>query len=1345
MRPRRDDDRGEKRGGREKERAEDLSMAERVSGLSPSPRPPAILLSNSALSGSPGQSGDIGFHRILSQLKEFHNRRVEALLDKINKLKQERCLWRDVNSLIWDALTLEEVFDSNRRLKEQLKRQKETIRELQHQWQSGVTIQEEPGGHGDNEGNINNDEGNDNAEGAGSKGSMWGRDGKQPGRTAALRLNKGSPVRKRVRYRHHSLERSHDCPMATLRQQHQRRQQKEELIFVPDTLALDVPDVKRRVSGVGTATKSPLPPARGTGPSPPWGPSTPDVCTTPSPSELGDDGPPARAPETRFIFTPRCGRKPPRACGHTGLLGPLHHGSLQAATPTSPDPASAETDADSPSLLGRKLSSQEPPAPPGPFTVASIEEAQNVGTTPPDAVPDVMRDFADWKITAAESVWWRRGQRWATSDERGEQGRRASGSRVVTGTSPPLEARGAASVLTSSGAAAATPAADTDGAEMMLWRIDPSACLSQYDEDSPTAQAPRSPRFGGSASDVRDGDSGNDDNHGPEDLSVDCTFVNESVLLRHGGAIGRYNDDGGGAMVTSPRADRRPVQQAACWTPTTPSSGREGSAAGRETTYICNDSLDDLFDRTCDGEEYVSFCLNDQSTVAHPRSNDQKIIADPRSSDQETIAHSRSNDQPTNAHPRINDQLNIAHPCSNDQPTIAHPRSNDQLTIAHPRSNDQLTIAHPRSNDQPTIAHPRSNDQLTMAHPRSNDQPPIAHPHSNDQLTIAHPRSNDQPTIVHPRSNDQLTIAHPRSNDQPTIAHPRSNDQPTIAHPCSNDQLTIAHPRSNDQPPIAHPRSNDQLTIAHPHSNDQLTIAHPRSNDQPTIAHPCSNDQLTIAHPRSNDQPPIAHPRSNDQPPIAHPRSNDQLTIAHPRCNDQPTIAHPCSNDQTTIAHPRCNDQLTIAHPRSNDQLAISYPHSNDQLTIAHPRSNDQLTIAHPRCNDQPTIAHPRSNDQLAISYPYSNDQLTIAHPRSNDQLTIAHPRCNDQPTIAHPRCNDQPTIAHPRSNDQPPIAHLRSNDQLTIAHPRSNDQLTIAHPRSNDQPPIAHPRCNDQPTIAHPRCNDQPTIAHPRSNDQPPIAHPRCNDQPTIAHPRCNDQPTIAHPRCNNQLTIAHPCRNEQPTSAHPHSNDQPITGHPRCNDQPTIAHPRYPNQSTNAQACSGNQPVTTAAAHSTKRPISTATHSPDRLDTTCSKAPTQKGCGQEVGAGGRLGAEQPGFAYVDVVRNKDERRKLQGFSCKQCENFYSHLPEAERVLQMTECSRHRGRFQPPNTPENFWEVGFPSTQMCQERGYLKEEDEPANRVRRKRPYKATFSPARKQESHAWHTIARCTVHDTR
>lgn len=35
-----------------------------------------------------------------------------------------------------------------------------------------------------------------------------------------------------------------------------------------------------------------------------------------------------------------------------------------------------------------------------------------------------------------------------------------------------------------------------------------------------------------------------------------------------------------------------------------------------------------------------------------------------------------------------------------------------------------------------------------------------------------------------------------------------------------------------------------------------------------------------------------------------------------------------------------------------------------------------------------------------------------------------------------------------------------------------------------------------------------------------------------------------------------------------------------------------------------------------------------------------------------------------------------------------------------MASCSRHRYRYIPPSTPENFWEVGFPSTQTCVDRG---------------------------------------------
>lgn len=104
-----------------------------------------------------------------------------------------------------------------------------------------------------------------------------------------------------------------------------------------------------------------------------------------------------------------------------------------------------------------------------------------------------------------------------------------------------------------------------------------------------------------------------------------------------------------------------------------------------------------------------------------------------------------------------------------------------------------------------------------------------------------------------------------------------------------------------------------------------------------------------------------------------------------------------------------------------------------------------------------------------------------------------------------------------------------------------------------------------------------------------------------------------------------------------------------------------------------------------------------------------------------------EPGYAYVDVVRKRDERRKLKGHTCKECEIYYADLPEEEREKKLASCSRHRFRYIPPSTPENFWEVGFPSTQTCVERGYIKEDKEPDLRLRRRRPYVAMFSPKAK------------------
>ncbi|NWV07348.1 CTIP endonuclease, partial [Ptilonorhynchus violaceus] len=103
--------------------------------------------------------------------------------------------------------------------------------------------------------------------------------------------------------------------------------------------------------------------------------------------------------------------------------------------------------------------------------------------------------------------------------------------------------------------------------------------------------------------------------------------------------------------------------------------------------------------------------------------------------------------------------------------------------------------------------------------------------------------------------------------------------------------------------------------------------------------------------------------------------------------------------------------------------------------------------------------------------------------------------------------------------------------------------------------------------------------------------------------------------------------------------------------------------------------------------------------------------------------------FPHIEVIRKKEERRKLLGHTCKECEIYYAGIPEEEREKKLASCSRHRFRYIPPNTPENFWEVGFPSTQTCVERGYIKEDLAPCQRPKRRQPYAVMFSPKGKEQ----------------
>ncbi|KAK2501884.1 hypothetical protein MC885_019130 [Smutsia gigantea] len=102
--------------------------------------------------------------------------------------------------------------------------------------------------------------------------------------------------------------------------------------------------------------------------------------------------------------------------------------------------------------------------------------------------------------------------------------------------------------------------------------------------------------------------------------------------------------------------------------------------------------------------------------------------------------------------------------------------------------------------------------------------------------------------------------------------------------------------------------------------------------------------------------------------------------------------------------------------------------------------------------------------------------------------------------------------------------------------------------------------------------------------------------------------------------------------------------------------------------------------------------------------------------------------FPHIEVVRKKEDRRKLLGHTCKECEIYYADIPAEERE-KLASCSRHWFRYIPPNTPENFWEVGFPPMQTCMERGSIKEDLDPCPHPKRWQPYNAMFSPKGKEQ----------------
>lgn len=81
--------------------------------------------------------------------------------------------------------------------------------------------------------------------------------------------------------------------------------------------------------------------------------------------------------------------------------------------------------------------------------------------------------------------------------------------------------------------------------------------------------------------------------------------------------------------------------------------------------------------------------------------------------------------------------------------------------------------------------------------------------------------------------------------------------------------------------------------------------------------------------------------------------------------------------------------------------------------------------------------------------------------------------------------------------------------------------------------------------------------------------------------------------------------------------------------------------------------------------------------------------------------------MASATGIRKKADRAKLQGVACAASKAYFDALglsPESKE-RRINEVSRVRVVAQRmPSTPENYWEVGFPSESEQRRRGLIKE-----------------------------------------
>ena len=92
---------------------------------------------------------------------------------------------------------------------------------------------------------------------------------------------------------------------------------------------------------------------------------------------------------------------------------------------------------------------------------------------------------------------------------------------------------------------------------------------------------------------------------------------------------------------------------------------------------------------------------------------------------------------------------------------------------------------------------------------------------------------------------------------------------------------------------------------------------------------------------------------------------------------------------------------------------------------------------------------------------------------------------------------------------------------------------------------------------------------------------------------------------------------------------------------------------------------------------------------------AQNQKPYTSEFGRGRvQVGGKRKEQKCVDVVRKKEERAVLPGYACPECEKFYEAMVQQGIFTKenlpdmMKQCSKHKAKYTPPDTPEGFWDL---------------------------------------------------------